>query len=219
MAAPHVAGAAAVLIGARPGLTPAQVRQALLDGSDGVAALDRVSVSDGRIDLAQSLEAVGVATPPAATPAPVPAPAPAPAPAPPAETAPPAQTAPPAELTPPVTRTPRARTRASRPRIRTIARRGGRRPVVRIRVATTVGVRHRVRVGRTTTRWTTGAVLSTQPLRAGRTHVIRVQSRDRTGRIATSTPLRITVSRTGATRLVSGGTRLPVRRGARRVRE
>lgn len=54
MAAPQVSGAAAVLLGEAPGLTPAQVREALIAGADAGPA----AAGGRRIDLARSLALV-----------------------------------------------------------------------------------------------------------------------------------------------------------------
>lgn len=54
-AAPMVAGTAALLAGARPELTPLQIKQRLLDSVDHPAALDGLSVSGGRLNAAAAL--------------------------------------------------------------------------------------------------------------------------------------------------------------------
>jgi subtilisin family serine protease len=51
MATPHVAGAAALLLSAKPGLTHLQLKQALLDTVDPVAALANKTVSGGRLNV------------------------------------------------------------------------------------------------------------------------------------------------------------------------
>lgn len=51
MATPHVAGAAALLMSARPGLTHLQVKQALLNTADPVASLADKTVSGGRLNV------------------------------------------------------------------------------------------------------------------------------------------------------------------------
>ena len=66
MAAPHVAGAAALLLAAQPALTTADVRKALLDGVDPVASLSGRVASSGRLNIARSL---AVAAPGSAAPA------------------------------------------------------------------------------------------------------------------------------------------------------
>jgi subtilisin family serine protease len=75
MAAPHVAGAAALLLSERPQLTPWQAGQVLIGGVDPVAGLEKKMVSGGRLNLARTLAApTPSATQPAATdptPAPV----------------------------------------------------------------------------------------------------------------------------------------------------
>jgi subtilase family protein len=97
MAAPHVAGAAALLFSLTPSAAVADVRQALLSTVDPVPALVGKTVTGGRLNAARAL---GIAladeppppppAPPAAAPAPAPAPAvPVPAPASAADTAPP----------------------------------------------------------------------------------------------------------------------------------
>ncbi len=54
-AAPMVAGTAALLAGARPELTPLEIKQRLLDTVDHPAALDGLSVSGGRLNAAAAL--------------------------------------------------------------------------------------------------------------------------------------------------------------------
>jgi subtilisin family serine protease len=105
MAAPNVAGVAALALAANPAATTAQLKQAIIGSVDSAPALAGLSVSSGRVDApaavaairAMPLEAQPTGTPqPTATPAPPPAPA-EPAPAPPVQAAPPvapAQTAP-----------------------------------------------------------------------------------------------------------------------------
>jgi subtilisin family serine protease len=96
MAAPHVSGAAALVLAAAPGATTAQVRAALLDGVDERPALAGRVVTGGRLNAAGALAAVaagpadgrggtgaGPADPGADPPAPSPAAAPAPPPPPP----------------------------------------------------------------------------------------------------------------------------------------
>ncbi|MEA2324725.1 MAG: serine protease [Solirubrobacteraceae bacterium] len=108
MATPHVAGAAALVLGGRPQLTPWQVGRALIGSVDAVPGLTAKTLSGGRLNAASALMApvpdatlqpaavepgppvaVPVAdttTTPAPTPTPTPTPAPsepAPAPAPP----------------------------------------------------------------------------------------------------------------------------------------
>lgn len=58
MATPHVSGAAAVLLGAFPTATVAQVKAALLDSADPVAGLAGKTVSGGRLDLRAALDAL-----------------------------------------------------------------------------------------------------------------------------------------------------------------
>ena len=55
MATPHVSGAAALLFARHPDWTAAQVKQALLDGADRLAAFAGRSVSGGRLNVAAAL--------------------------------------------------------------------------------------------------------------------------------------------------------------------
>jgi hypothetical protein len=55
MATPHVAGAAALVLAARPGLTPLQVRQALVRGVDQKASLSGLVATGGRLNVAGAL--------------------------------------------------------------------------------------------------------------------------------------------------------------------
>jgi subtilisin family serine protease len=57
MAAPHVSGAAALLLAGNPRLTPAQVRAALLDNGDPVPALAGKTVSGRRLNVDRALRA------------------------------------------------------------------------------------------------------------------------------------------------------------------
>jgi subtilisin family serine protease len=94
MAAPHVAGAAALLVSARPNATVAQLRTALLGSVDAKGALSGFAATGGRLNAATALNVItGVATP-----APIPTPTPSPTPAPPAPT--PTPTAVPPQPTP-----------------------------------------------------------------------------------------------------------------------
>jgi thermitase len=81
MAAPHVAGAAALLLSAEPSLTTEALRAALIDGVDPLDSLDGRVASGGRLNIARSLAiaAAGSAPPPDGPGAPAP-PAPAPTP-------------------------------------------------------------------------------------------------------------------------------------------
>ena len=85
MAAPEVAGVAALAWAADPNATVAQVRSALLQGVDKIPALAGKVSSGGRLDAYNTLKLLTAPAPtpsPAPTPAPSPSPAPAPAPAP-----------------------------------------------------------------------------------------------------------------------------------------
>jgi thermitase len=77
-AAPLVAGTAAVLFGADPSATVAQVKAAIVGSADPVAALAGTSVSGGRLDAAAALTALTGATAPAPVQATATATAPAP---------------------------------------------------------------------------------------------------------------------------------------------
>lgn len=63
MAAPHVAGLAALLLSKNPGLTPAELKQLILNNSDKAQAFAGKTVSGGRINGAKTLSAVGGNTP------------------------------------------------------------------------------------------------------------------------------------------------------------
>ncbi len=65
MAAPHVAGAAALLYSYLPGLTAAQVKQRILDNVDPIPTLNGISLSGGRLNLYRTLSAVPPLQPPA----------------------------------------------------------------------------------------------------------------------------------------------------------
>ena len=82
MATPHVAGAAALLWAASPGASVSQIRSALLDGVDPVAAFAGRTVTGGRLNVLGSLRMVADVTLAPAAPAPAPSPAPPAAPAP-----------------------------------------------------------------------------------------------------------------------------------------
>lgn len=58
MAAPHVAGAAALLLSAAPSLTPTAVKTLLLDRGQAITALDGKTVSGKRLDVYNSLRNV-----------------------------------------------------------------------------------------------------------------------------------------------------------------
>jgi len=74
MATPHVAGAAALAFAVRPASSVAEVKQALLDGTDARPAFAGRTVSGGRLDARRTLELLSGA---ASAPAPAPAVAPA----------------------------------------------------------------------------------------------------------------------------------------------
>jgi thermitase len=95
MAAPHVAGAAALLFSRSPNAAVADVRQALLSSVDPVPALAGRTVTGGRLNAARAL-GIALAQEPAAVAAAAPAPAPAPEPAPAPPPAPPPPPPPPA---------------------------------------------------------------------------------------------------------------------------
>ena len=92
MATPHVAGAAALLLAARPDLSVGQLRAALLDGVDRLGSLSGRVASGGRLDARRSLDLVApVSASTTSGPAPAPPPtAPAPAPTAPARSPAPA---------------------------------------------------------------------------------------------------------------------------------
>jgi subtilisin family serine protease len=58
MAAPHVAGAAALLLAENPNLTPEEIKQILLNTGDSLASLQGKTVSGKRLNLHKALEAV-----------------------------------------------------------------------------------------------------------------------------------------------------------------
>ncbi|MEM9543953.1 MAG: S8 family serine peptidase, partial [Cyanobacteria bacterium P01_E01_bin.42] len=58
MAAPHVAGAAALLLAENPSLTPEEIKNILLDTGDSLAALQGKTVSGKRLNLYKALKAV-----------------------------------------------------------------------------------------------------------------------------------------------------------------
>jgi subtilisin family serine protease len=66
MAAPHVAGAAAMIVGLRPTWGYAQVRDAILRTARPIAALSGVTVTGGTLDLAAAIAWQPSTTPPAA---------------------------------------------------------------------------------------------------------------------------------------------------------
>ena len=82
MATPHVSGAAALLWAASPGASVSQIKSALLDGADPVAAFAGRTVTGGRLNVLGSLRMVADVTLAPAAPAPAPSPAPPAAPAP-----------------------------------------------------------------------------------------------------------------------------------------
>ncbi|MDA0180211.1 S8 family serine peptidase [Solirubrobacter phytolaccae] len=102
MATPHVAGAAALLAGAKPGATSLAIKSALLSSVDVRAAFAGLSVTSGRLNAAAATDAVLAITPtPTPTPTPEPpAPTPTPTPQPPAPTPQPPAPVPSATPTP-----------------------------------------------------------------------------------------------------------------------
>jgi thermitase len=85
MAAPHVAGAAALALAANPIVTTAQLRTALLESVDTPPDLAGFSVTGGRLNADTTVQAAAAMTPePTPTPTPAPSPEPSPTPAPPA---------------------------------------------------------------------------------------------------------------------------------------
>ena len=56
MATPHVSGVAGLIASAYPNATNAEIKERLIKGSDPVAALAGISVSNGRVNAARSLE-------------------------------------------------------------------------------------------------------------------------------------------------------------------
>jgi subtilisin family serine protease len=93
MATPHVSGAAALLWAASPGASVSQIKSALLDGVDPLAAFAGRTSTGGRLNVLGSLRMVADVDLAPAAPAPAPSPAPAAAPAPPAAPAPDAEEA------------------------------------------------------------------------------------------------------------------------------
>jgi subtilisin family serine protease len=63
MAAPHVAGVAALMLAAFPGATTSQLKAALLQGTDALASLDGKVLSGGRLNARAALDALDVANP------------------------------------------------------------------------------------------------------------------------------------------------------------
>jgi thermitase len=78
MSTPHVSGAAALLWAASPGASVSQIKSALLDGVDPVAAFAGRTVTGGRLNVLSSLRLVADVTLTPAAPEPAPTPAPAP---------------------------------------------------------------------------------------------------------------------------------------------
>jgi len=62
MASPHVAGAAALAFSYAPGATATQVKAAMLNGTDPIAAMSGTSVSGGRLNARRTLELLAVPT-------------------------------------------------------------------------------------------------------------------------------------------------------------
>jgi subtilisin family serine protease len=56
MATPHVSGVAGLIASAYPNASPAEIKERLIKGSDPVVALDGLTVSNGRVNAARSLE-------------------------------------------------------------------------------------------------------------------------------------------------------------------
>ena len=116
MATPHVAGAAALVLGRRPGASTSELRAAILDGVDARPALAGKTASGGRLNAFRAVAGEQAENPIAPAPAPSPEPAPdstAPAPAPADQPSQPAdRTAPAVSVS------------ISRQRLRTVLRRG-----------------------------------------------------------------------------------------------
>jgi subtilisin family serine protease len=79
MATPHASGAAALLWAASPGASVSQIKSALLEGVDPVAAFAGRTVTGGRLNVLGSLRMVADVTLAPAAPAPAPSPPPPPA--------------------------------------------------------------------------------------------------------------------------------------------
>jgi serine protease len=60
MAAPHVSGAAALLMAANPGVTPQQIKSVLMDTADPIISLSTRVASGGRLNLHSALSTLGV---------------------------------------------------------------------------------------------------------------------------------------------------------------
>ncbi|MBI3016483.1 MAG: S8 family serine peptidase, partial [Deltaproteobacteria bacterium] len=56
MASPHVAGAAALLLSAKPELSPKEVRRLLMDSVDKISAFSNKTAAGGRLNVAKALE-------------------------------------------------------------------------------------------------------------------------------------------------------------------
>ncbi len=83
MAAPHVAGAAALALAANPIVSTAQLRTALLGAVDHPVDLAGLSATGGRLNADSTVQAAAAMTPePTPTPTPTPSPTPTPTPAP-----------------------------------------------------------------------------------------------------------------------------------------
>lgn len=82
MAAPHVTGVVALLAAAKPGISVAEIRGAILNGVTPAAELAGKTASGGRLNAFAALGLLGDVVEPAPEPAPAPAPEPAPDPAP-----------------------------------------------------------------------------------------------------------------------------------------
>ncbi len=64
MAAPHVAGVAALALGVCPGLTYSRLKDLIVGGADYVASLNNKCVADGRLNAFNVLNSLGGSTPP-----------------------------------------------------------------------------------------------------------------------------------------------------------
>ncbi len=76
MAAPHVAGEAALALSADPAASTAQLKEALIASADPVAGLSTLSVAGGRANAAKAVAEVATMPDPTPTPTPTPTPVP-----------------------------------------------------------------------------------------------------------------------------------------------